>query len=258
MILQNLSRAIREQNYYAVFLEFVIVIAGVVIGFQVQAWAQDQAEQREEQAVLQRLLDESHEAIAYIDAEIATSVRSLNLLDQAVAALNSGTLGDLTQAEFVNGIWRSARYPALTPPRAVVDEIVTGGRIGLIEDPAIREALSRYQRSIDNYTQQLPYFRSVADQPDKLGGAAFASVYRPDLPERRETRANFEVLASDDRFVREMTGSLYGQLAMISNRRSVRTSASNLCHAVAEDLERVCQASPMIVEVLPGPEDSAP
>lgn len=37
MILQNITKAIREQNYYAVALEFVIVIAGVVqtwIAFQ--------------------------------------------------------------------------------------------------------------------------------------------------------------------------------------------------------------------------------
>ena len=38
MILPNLTRAIREQNYYAVVLEFLIVIAGVVIGFQITAW----------------------------------------------------------------------------------------------------------------------------------------------------------------------------------------------------------------------------
>jgi len=37
MILQNLSKAVREQNWFAVFLEFVIVIAGVVIGFQITA-----------------------------------------------------------------------------------------------------------------------------------------------------------------------------------------------------------------------------
>ena len=37
MILQNLTKAIREQNYYAVVLEFLIVIAGVVIGFQITA-----------------------------------------------------------------------------------------------------------------------------------------------------------------------------------------------------------------------------
>ena len=38
MILQSLTKAIREQNYYAVVLEFLIVIAGVVIGFQITAW----------------------------------------------------------------------------------------------------------------------------------------------------------------------------------------------------------------------------
>ena len=39
MILQNITKAIREQNWFAVVLEFVIVIAGVVIGFQITGWA---------------------------------------------------------------------------------------------------------------------------------------------------------------------------------------------------------------------------
>jgi hypothetical protein len=37
MILARLSKAIREQNWFAVVLEFVIVIAGVVTGFQIMA-----------------------------------------------------------------------------------------------------------------------------------------------------------------------------------------------------------------------------
>ena len=55
MILQNISKAIREQNYYAVALEFVIVIAGVVIGFQIQAWNQDRANRETERVYLERL-----------------------------------------------------------------------------------------------------------------------------------------------------------------------------------------------------------
>jgi len=37
MILARITKAIREQNWFAVVLEFVIVIAGVAIGFQVTA-----------------------------------------------------------------------------------------------------------------------------------------------------------------------------------------------------------------------------
>ena len=38
MILARLTRAMRQQNWFAVALEFVIVILGVVIGVQVTAW----------------------------------------------------------------------------------------------------------------------------------------------------------------------------------------------------------------------------
>ena len=38
MILDNLSRALRTQNWIATGVEFVIVITGVVIGFQINAW----------------------------------------------------------------------------------------------------------------------------------------------------------------------------------------------------------------------------
>jgi len=43
MILARLTRAIRQQSWFAVALEFVIVIAGVVIGFQVTAWNGERA-----------------------------------------------------------------------------------------------------------------------------------------------------------------------------------------------------------------------
>ena len=48
MILANLTKAIREQNYDEVVLEFFIVIAGVVIGFQVTAWNADNCDRATE------------------------------------------------------------------------------------------------------------------------------------------------------------------------------------------------------------------
>ncbi|WP_295691703.1 hypothetical protein [uncultured Maricaulis sp.] len=55
MILARISTAIREQNWFAVVLEFVIVIAGVVIGFQVTAWNEARAERSQETDLLLRL-----------------------------------------------------------------------------------------------------------------------------------------------------------------------------------------------------------
>lgn len=44
MILARISRAIREQNWFAVALEFVIVVAGVMLAFQFSLMSQRQAE----------------------------------------------------------------------------------------------------------------------------------------------------------------------------------------------------------------------
>jgi hypothetical protein len=68
MILQNISRAIREQNYYAVALEFVIVIAGVVIGFQITAWNGERAARSEEARYLLALTDDVRLSLASLES----------------------------------------------------------------------------------------------------------------------------------------------------------------------------------------------
>ena len=66
MILQTLTRAIRQQNWFAVCVEFMIVIAGVVIGFQVTAWSERQSEMREGQRYTADLIaDLEREAVIF-------------------------------------------------------------------------------------------------------------------------------------------------------------------------------------------------
>lgn len=62
MILSRISTAVREQNWLAVTIEFVIVIAGVVIGFQISA-ASERARERSE---LRELLVRTHVDLAPI------------------------------------------------------------------------------------------------------------------------------------------------------------------------------------------------
>ena len=55
MILSRLTKAVREQNWFAVALEFVIVISGVAIGFQITAWNETRQDEAREALVLERL-----------------------------------------------------------------------------------------------------------------------------------------------------------------------------------------------------------
>ena len=89
MILANLTRAIREQNYYAVVLEFLIVIAGVVIGFQITAWNEDRNSRRLYDEAIARFIHESEENIEILNTLHQEITDRIEQVDQGYLALTS-------------------------------------------------------------------------------------------------------------------------------------------------------------------------
>ena len=66
MLLRRLTQHVKSQNWFAVFLDFFIVIAGILIAFQITNWNEQRQERAEEQKVIERLLKDfvaiGHEA----------------------------------------------------------------------------------------------------------------------------------------------------------------------------------------------------
>ncbi|MEE2525921.1 hypothetical protein V0U79_06050 [Hyphobacterium sp. HN65] len=81
MILARLTRAFREQNWFAVTLEFFIVIAGVVIGFQITAWNAERSDREREQRYVIELIDD-------VESDLAEIRQSLSFAQLRIAATN--------------------------------------------------------------------------------------------------------------------------------------------------------------------------
>jgi hypothetical protein len=144
MILQNLSRAIREQNYYAVALEFVIVIAGVVIGFQIQGWAVMQADRRTEARLLERLHQEVQGLLAIQSAETGVhQPRAEILVDVHALLFDAAPERMLTDTE-CRMIGISHWLPAPTDELPVLEEMISTGRSDLISSERIRVSLREF------------------------------------------------------------------------------------------------------------------
>ena len=58
MILRKLADAIREQNWFTVLLEILIVVIGIVIGLQVDDWNEARKNRIDEAKFLSRLHDD--------------------------------------------------------------------------------------------------------------------------------------------------------------------------------------------------------
>lgn len=141
MILSRLTRAVREQNWFAVVLEFVIVVSGVLLAFQVSTWSNEASDRAYARDVLARLHGE---------LEALTAVRA-NLIEP-----RASRLADLLEARpIVMGVAESDVLTARqcfaiavshvgigNPPDSFpsLDELTSSGALESIRSETLRRA----------------------------------------------------------------------------------------------------------------------
>jgi len=141
MILRRLSQSLKEQNWTAIWIEFVLLVAGVFLGIQVSNWNAEReirqkaaifterlkADLREEAWSYQYLIEYSRDVLA--NAEIAVDALSGKHVASNEALLVSA--------------YRATQYKQRTRRRSTYDELISTGTIGLIEDQHLRDTTMR-------------------------------------------------------------------------------------------------------------------
>ena len=137
MILDNISRALKEQNWLAAAIEFVIVIFGVVIGFQVNAWNESRIELEQERKLIERLAVEVDGALSGKRDELAIesanveALAAIRLLADSAehVAFDDELCGSIDASHAV--LWAPAQIPML-------DEIGQTGALEKISEDGLR------------------------------------------------------------------------------------------------------------------------
>ena len=246
MILSRITTAIRTQNWFAVVLEFIIVIAGVVIGFQVSAWAQARADAEREALMLSRLHGEAETNVLYFSREVVLRREADERRDGLIQRMLASDFGNIAPRELIDGIFTAGNLLEPTPSRVVYDEIVSAGLTSRIGDEAMRTALAQYWSELDSlrtYNERrreeaYVFPRAVAAQDE------FVRIeYDPEHGLRRRYSIDPEQAAQSQDFM---------DFVLFSNTRSrmvtLRWSealnrAIVLCHETARLTERSCEAA---------------
>ena len=58
MILRRLSQSLKEQNWTAIVIEFILLVSGVFLGIQVANWNAERVDNERAQAYLERIRDD--------------------------------------------------------------------------------------------------------------------------------------------------------------------------------------------------------
>jgi hypothetical protein len=135
---------VREQNWTAVFIDFVIVVVGVFVGLQVQDWNEFRKERIEEQQLLGRLLEETELLLEANEQELnrfrfrADTLMGVNPVLFSQAPSRAITDRECLQITFSHVQRRS------TDELPVLDEILETGRFKLLRDRSITNSLLTY------------------------------------------------------------------------------------------------------------------
>ncbi|WP_417489078.1 hypothetical protein [Maricaulis sp.] len=145
MILSRLIHHLKTQNWTAVAIEFVIVIAGVVIGFQVTAWNSEREAHARAEILTARLIEDLQaeqwrvEGNAYYYAQVSDNAQ------RAIDALEGRRSVD--DETLVIEAFRATQIFSFPIIRTTYTELVATGTIDLVADDALMIAAVEYYES---------------------------------------------------------------------------------------------------------------
>jgi hypothetical protein len=146
MLLRRVMRHVKAQDWFAVGVDFFIVVLGVFVGLQVQDWNDSRKDRIEEHALLARLHDEVQSLIEANGMDLAElRTRGEDLMSANAVLFNVGPDRSLTPLE-CRQIAGSHAYRLPPDELPVLDELLETGRFDILRNSDLKAKLRDYIR----------------------------------------------------------------------------------------------------------------
>jgi len=148
MLLRRITKHVKDQNWFAVGLDFFIVVFGVFVGLQVQQWALERQRQNSEGQYLMRLHGEVELLMASRASYDETRPRFSGLLGEAVDILASGSDDIKLSSAHCDAITTSSYVTIPPEDLPTIRELLSSGRLDQILSIDVREAILIYTQHV--------------------------------------------------------------------------------------------------------------
>jgi len=144
MIQSRFAQHVREQNWFAVAVEFVVLVAGIFIGLQVTDWNQGRLNQKDELAYLKALQVDLQVSLE----EVGSVIERLSAIQQGLldlAGKDGASLDSRTPDELDRMVYALWDLSLLEIQMSVYEDLKSSGKLNIIGDDDIRFGLSRLE-----------------------------------------------------------------------------------------------------------------
>jgi hypothetical protein len=241
MLLRSVTQHIKDQNWFAVFVDFIIVVVGVFMGIQVQEWNENLNDKADGREYLERLVTDMELSIARNDIQINLSRAHIASYDMILDALKTCRLTPVQEPVFASGLYNLGKFDMPILIMGTINELNATGHFPLIGGIDLRRQISETLReqqtvlAIDNQitarvVPSVNYVRSLVsfDLDNHLTAATEIDPNRVSY--------DFDELCADDKFFNAISGVREMTLATIAFTEGRRNDQANLVEALRHEL----------------------
>ncbi len=142
MILQRLGQAVRQQDWFTVLLEIVIVVAGIFIALQVDEWNENRKLRQQESEYLAALADDLQTMLGDLDFQLEDRLERRDAMARAFEALQTCTNTAETRADVQVALDQYQVSPGIVYVGATFEEMVASGALARMEDVDLKRAVA--------------------------------------------------------------------------------------------------------------------
>lgn len=183
MIIRSLVETMRDQNWSSAVLELLVIVVGVFLGLQVDAWNQVRTERATEAAYLERLHADTTFNLAQVKAKAQSYHDRASSLARIVERLqaeevDSIDINDLTDTFCYWYVPEAVRLQSST-----YDEMTSTGGLELISDHNVLQNLQLALAENDRLKEEIPTLAAI--QMDLAKSLRKFTEWRFDAPIQR-------------------------------------------------------------------------
>lgn len=230
MLLRRFSKHVEDQNWFAVALDFVIVVIGVFMGFQLNNWNEARRLDNAYREAQTRLISETRANLSAVNTFMAQNEALLPDVRAAIDVLRRCGTSPADEAALLKGLQQIRGTMSLKLRMGVLDALTHDDGLLSRQTPAERErlselfrTLSRSQETLD-WLEQLPFDSPVEDDPlIGFGEIEPVSVGGIELASRKLTlAAPLEIACRDNAFAQHFY--IWERTATFQNFRAAQVT----------------------------------
>ncbi len=145
MILRRLSQSLKEQNWTAIVIEFILLVSGVFLGIQVANWNAERVANKQSDIFTERLREDLRVEAWNRSALIAYYENVLLNAKKTLSALEGKT--ELSNETLIVAAYRATQFGEVVRYRETYDELTSTGNTGLIRDGLLRKVATQIYNS---------------------------------------------------------------------------------------------------------------